>query len=490
MNRIKSAAIILVMAACLTGCAGMPENMSSSDELPCIFPDFTDISIPSNIAPLNFSADGGKARTVTLFEYGDNQSVIRGRDIRITRRKWRKMLDSGTIKVTVCQKRDNGGWISYRPFTWTVSDPVDRYVSYRLIPPSFRQYEEIILAQRDLSTFRERAFYRNSLVQKPAKGLGQCVNCHHFQNWSAENMQFHIRQYEGGTMLVTNGEPRLVHTERENGISAGVYPAWHPRLPLIAYSTNNTQQAFHTLHQNHIEVFDVESDLILYDIEHDSVCNIISTPDRMECFPNWSPDGRTLFFVSALPGEEIMNGGDVTALYNTIRYDLYSKSFDPDTRSWGETKLLYSASADSSSVTLPRVSPDGHHLMFARGGYGVFQIWHDDADLWMMDLCDSTMRPLDELNSNYAESYHSWSHDGRWVIFGTRREDAAFTRLYLSHMEEDGTFTKPFPIPQRDPHSNVLRLFSYNVPEFTTDRIGISPRRFARISGGNQRKRK
>ena len=471
--------LYLILTLAGAGCSHTPEQATETGSVPGIFPDYTNIVIPANIAPMNFNITDNADRYITIFSAGDKKIRIRGKSVRIPIRKWRKLLTEGNISVDI-YTADDRQWKHYDTFTMNVSQAVDPYVSYRLIPPSFRQYEEIILAQRDLTCFREKAFYRNTLVQKPSQGLGQCVNCHSFQNYRTDNMQFHIRQYKGGTLLVTGGKPQMVTIQTENAISQAVYPAWHPTLPLIAYSTNNTQQAFHTADPDRIEVFDVESNLILYDISRDTVTIIQDLPDQMECFPTWAPDGRTLYFVSAQISDELKNGGEVTQLYKTIRYDLYSKPYNPETGKWGESRLIYNASADSCSVTLPRVSPDGNYLMLAHGDYGVFQIWHRNSDLWMMNLNDTTVRALDELNSDCAESYHSWSHDGQWVVFGTRRQDNAFTRLYLSHINSDGTFTKPFAIPQKNPENNTLRLFSYSIPEFTIEPVWISPHRFAR----------
>ena len=96
-----------------------------------------------------------------------------------------------------------------------------------------------------------------------------------------------------------------------------------------------------------------------------------------------------------------------------------------------------------------------------------------------MDLTDRSIRRLDELNSPEVESYHSWSSNGKWVIFSTRREDGAYTRLYISHLEDNGTFSKPFALPQRDPDFNTEFLYSYNIPEFMKEPVRISPKQFA-----------
>ena len=74
---------------------------------------------------------------------------------------------------------------------------------------------------------------------------------------------------------------------------------------------------------------------------------------------------------------------------------------------------------------------------------------------------------------NEADSYHSWSSDGRWVMFGSRRLDGRYTRLYIAFLDPSGTPHKPFLLPQKDPRENQWRLKSYNVPEFITGEVDL-----------------
>ena len=171
----------------------------------------------------------------------------------------------------------------------------------------------------------------------------------------------------------------------------------------------------------------------------------------------------------------------IIADHKNIRYDLYSKPFDPDTRTWGPSQKILDASSVGMGVTLPRVSPDGRYLMFTMGEYGVFHIWHKDSDLYLMDLSNDMIRNLFEINSNNVESYHSWSSNGKWVIFSSRREDGGFTRFYLAHHDGAGNFAKPFALPQRDPDFSEQFLRSYNIPEFMIEPVRISAHTFSRF---------
>ena len=123
-------------------------------------------------------------------------------------------------------------------------------------------------------------------------GLRLGLNCHNYQAHNPERMQFHVRQHKGGTVICYDGKVEKVDMKYPGGISAGVYPAWHPTLPLIVYSTNRTGQTFHTFDTQKIEVQDTYSDLILYDVEKQEVQPLPRDTNDLDCFPFWSPDGK------------------------------------------------------------------------------------------------------------------------------------------------------------------------------------------------------
>ena len=474
--------LIFVLAACSPR---VPDSAKPLESLPPLFPDYADVTVPSNIAPLNFRIETDGARYVTVMTAGSQKFVTSGNKVIIPARKWDRLKQQGRIGVEI-YVRNGSEWSRYRPFSITLSDEIDPYISYRVIMPSIESYERLSINQRNLTSFSEKVIYANQMVQHDENG--QCINCHHYRNYTTDNMQFHARQYLGGTVMVIDGDLRKVNLKTDSTISAGVYPAWHPTHDYIAYSTNKTHQSIRSADRNRVEVADEESDLILYDIRNNTVSVIENDSAQFECYPAWSPDGRTLYYVSARYDAPFDSHRKDQVFLNSseIRYDLYCKPFDPDTKTWGQSELLYECSRDGMSATLPRVSPDGRLLMFSMAPYGVFHIWHRQSDLWVMDLKDKSIRRADEINSPEVESYHSWSSNGKWVIFSTRREDGAYTRLYISHLEADGTFSKPFALPQRDPDFNREFMYSFNIPEFMKEPVRISPKKFASFISGGQ----
>ena len=476
---MKSIKLYICSLVLLTACTSLPENCTKGSDVD-IFPDYTNITVPANIAPTNFLIQDQAGKYITLLESGNIKIKIKGQKVCIPIRKWKKLTAQGNITVTVYEEKTDK-WIQMNPFKIYVADDIDSFLSYRVIPPLFETYHRLSINQRNLTNFKEKVIYANSMASNGENT--QCINCHSFKNWHTDNMQFHIRQYLGGTILYRQGKLEKLNLKTDSTISAAVYPSWHPTHDYIAYSNNKTYQNFHTNHTNRIEVFDEVSDLILFNLADNSVSIIENDSAEFECYPSWSPDGKTLYYVSAnlgSPSELKKKGGAVAANYNgSFKYSLYAKDFNPEDRTWSEKRLFFNAAALDSSITWPRVSPDGRWLLCCISTHGVFPPNQEVSDLIVFDLRKGTRRYVDELNSNKSESYHSWSSNGKWVVISSRREDGVHTRPYFSHLNSDGTFTKPFMLPQKDPEFMHKFLYSFNIPEFTVEPVRVSARELA-----------
>lgn len=470
---------ILILALLAVACSPKePTGSAPTGTVPAIFPDYTDVTIPANIAPMNFLVDEQADEYITVLESAGGQVIIKGKQVRIPQAKWHKLVSAPEINVRVyC--RNGKQWSAYNPFKMTVSDDIDPYITYRIIPVAVESYEKLSLRQRNLTNFKEKVFFANTMVQTNADGT--CINCHHTQNGNPDNMMFHVRQYKGGTILVLDGKLSKVNMKTDSTISAGVYPSWHPTHDYIALSNNWTHQSVHAASHDKLEVIDENNDIILYDTKTNTVSVIENDSTELECFPGWSADGRTLYYVSAHyeapfgPGRE----NQIFLDRKKLHFNLYSKSFDPDNRTWGKKQLIYDAVAADSSMTWPRTSPDGRWMVCCISTHGIFPLDQIASDFVLFDLSDNSYRYIDEINSQYAESYHNWSSNSKWLMFSTRREDGVHTRLYFSHIDENGRFSKPIALPQRNPEFNREYLNAFNIPEFMKAPIRIKPRQFA-----------
>ena len=511
---------VLLLSACNR--VSIPSDFTQSDSLPKIYPDYVDVTIPVNIAPITFMMDTPADAMVARYSLlagspsEDPSPVLAGSPSELlcsdtegpSVDDWHQLLaaaQGNDLQVEVYAQR-GGKWTRYQPFTIHVSpDSIDPYISYRLISPSFVAYEVLTINQRCLENYDESVIYDNTLCSENSQG--QCINCHNYQQYNPDRMQFHARQKDGGTVIAYDGTLKRVNMRNDSILSAGVYPAWHPWLPFIVYSTDKTTQSFHTTDPNKIEVYDSESDLITYNVATDEVCNLENDTTEYEVFPCWAPDGKTLYYCSAhLDRQDSTISKEVETLrrIEELKYNIYRKSFNPDTYEFGPRELVFDAAAVDKSALWPRISPDGRFLLFTMTHFGYFPIWHHDADLWMLyltaapvladsasedaasdssivnsKLSNGKLRDLVELNSSDTESYHSWSSNGRWVIFSSRRDDGTFTRPFIAHIDKEGSATRPFELPMSRPDAHRLSMKSYNVPEFMRGPVTINPQTFA-----------
>jgi Tol biopolymer transport system component len=318
--------------------------------------------------------------------------------------------------------------------------------------------------QRRLEDFEETAVISNHLTGH------NCINCHSFPNQDPNQMVLHMRGKRGGTYLFQSGNITKLNGKVSDKIPSLVYPSWHPSGDFIAFSTNQTRQAFHFNDENRIEVMDYSSDVLLYDVKNNEVMTVpqLFSDKAFETFPHFSPDGKTLYFCSA-------EAQKMPEDYQKVKYSLCSIAFNPDTRTFGnQVDTLYNGKETGKSVSFPRVSPDGKFLAFTLSGYGNFSIWHKDSDLYLANLQDGTIVPLEGANSDNVESYHSWSSNSRWLVFSSRRIDGLYTHPHLIHIDAEGKAGKPFILSQKDATFYSSFMQSFNIPEFVKGPVEYS----------------
>ncbi|MBP3227732.1 MAG: PD40 domain-containing protein [Bacteroidaceae bacterium] len=481
--------VALLALAGLAACAPearVPDGATPVKEQAAIYPDYIDVTVPPNIAPLNFlSENEGDAFVAAVRGKAGEIVAAAGSDAKLQfdPAEWRRLLQASkgqTLSVTLYARRD-GAWVSFPAWSLDVApDNIDRYLSYRLIEPSYELYRQLGLYQRDLETFDEFTIYENNRDYE--EDNNHCVNCHNYQAYDTKRMLFHVRAKHGGTVFIQDGKVRKMNMKVDSVLSNCVYPTWHPTQPWVVFSSNLTGQAFQMRNQNKIEVVDYGSDLVFYDAERGTLTNILKTDLDMETFPCWAPDGRKLYYcmahVDSFVGKpDSVRPDIVMQLHDSLRYNIYSLTFDPTTRRFGEPQIEVRCDTigGGQSATVPRVSPDGRYLLFTLGGYGQFHIWHGDSEQWVKDLQTGRVYPLTAANSPEQDSYHTWSSNGRWIAFSSRREDANFTRPAIAYFDRDGRPRKAFILPQEDPEYHRLFFKSYNVPELTRSRVPLSP---------------
>jgi hypothetical protein len=468
MKKTPITLMVALVAIFLASCNSGIEKFTEIDRIPFLFPDYTGIVIPPNIAPLNFKiSEPGVEFEVRIFTNQEKQLIIRSKKptIQINGNKWHKMLKVGMgskLSVEVFVKQANGNWQKFQTITNEISnDSIDSHLAYRLINTGYVYWNSLGIYQRNLENFDEKPIVENKSFE-----FG-CLNCHSFNRNNPNEMMIHIRAVHGGTILSQNGMLSKIDTKSKFTLSAGVYPSWHPDGKHIAFSVNNINQFFAT-GDVRIEVADEYSDLVIYDIETNTVITSpkVSTENR-ENLPIWSPDGKYLYFTSAPSSANL----DIRI---HPKYGLKRIAFDVKTNNWGDIESVLAFDDTSKSISFPKISPDGKFLMFCMSDYGYFTIHHPMADLYLLNLETGNYHEM-EINSPQTDSYHCFSSNGKWFVFSSKRMDGLFTRPFFSHLDKEGNASKPFVMPQEDPDFYNAFIKNYNVPELITGEVKVSP---------------
>lgn len=462
--------LIYLTALALTACGyESTHNANHIDTLPPIYPDYTGVTVPLNICPLNFDmADDGYQMIDATIEGNNGYIHCQNKGaIEIPMGKWRKLLAQNagdTLRVTVCAKKD-GKWSRYNSFGIAVStDSIDYAIVYRRIAPAFETFSNIGIYERDLSSFDEHTIMDDNLLQMA------CMNCHNFNRNNPDDLILHVRGPQGGTFIQKQRNLQYYNTKTDSTLNNFAYSYWHPDGRYIVFSMNTTRQIFHTAADKRIDVFDGQSDICVYDSETEE---ILYAPHlrthSFENFPAFSADGSRIYFATADSTTMPLN-------FEKIRYYICSVGFDANGGTVGATvDTIIDLRPQGLSASVPKPSFDGKYIMFNSLTHGNFPIWHSAADLWLHNIATGDTYPLTEANSPKSEAYHNWSSNSHWYCVASRRDDDLHSRLYFARIGDDGKSTKPFMLPQIDPKNYYEQtLQSFNSPEFSIKPVGLN----------------
>ena len=433
-------------------CSHAPKDVVELDTLPPIYPDYCNVTIPENIAPLNFllradcEAIEVKAGELVLNASG-NEAVFDIDD-------WKTLMQQSSgkeIEVTITALV-NGTWKQYKSFRWqVVGDRVDPYLTYRLIEPDYEIWNHVQIQQRCVENFEVNALGHYEQLEN------RCMNCHTYANQDPSLSMMYVRGPGGGAILNSNGELQKLN------IPGSVYFGFSPTGRYITYSTQKIIPAFHSLASKRLEVYDAASNVFVADMQEHRVISspLLSDSLKFETFPTFSPDGKYIYYCTA---DTVSLPRDI----KNLQYSLVRIPFDETTGTIGtQVDTLFS----QRSVCHPRISPDGRYLLYTVADYGTFPIWHPEADLQMMNLQTGAIDSLSIANSEKSDTYHAWSSNSRWFVFASKRDDGLYGKPYFCYVDSHGKAHKPFCLPQQHPTFYDNNLKSFNAPELGKGKV-------------------
>lgn len=463
----------------LTACVSAPHDARIAEFALEMYPDYQDVTIPCNIAPLNFLLRGEYSAINLHIEGKDHNSIdqtCKGHKLVFRDDIWQQIIGrhlNDSVEVTVSAEKD-GQWWQFPSFKWYISaDSIDSFITYRLIEPGYEVWDKVCIEERCIENFETR-------LLADGKELGnRCMNCHTHGGDKGQYSFFHLRGEKGGTILNRDGKLRKVNMKTPDMKSGTVYGDWHPSGQYAVFSSNVIIPAFHTVKSHRLEVYDTMSDLCVADFDNNKILFpevADNSCQSFETFPCFSADGRSIYFcTSPNPcGDTIPSAQELEDHIKELHYSLCRIDFHPENGTFGtQVDTIYNARIEGGSANFPKCSADGKFLCFTRSDHGTFPIWHQEATLCFIPLNDTiqaTELPM-VIDSQENGTYHTWSHNSKWIAFASKRADGQYGRVHFMHIGNGYSkqyLSKPLTMPQKDPEMDDWDLRSYNIPDLSS----------------------
>ncbi|MBO4657736.1 MAG: PD40 domain-containing protein [Bacteroidales bacterium] len=467
---IYRSAIVAAASLLLLACShGDPATAIAGSEGPLvIYPDYKDVTIPANIAPLNYRyAMAGVRKARTTFTLDGKVVTIRGTRVEWPLAKWKSFLADAAGKAISVEAE---AVVDGRPMkdSWVIyvsEDAIDGWLTYRLIEPAYQMWNEVSIMERNIETFSETVICDHTLTDNA------CMNCHIHGQQRGDLSLYYIRGPQGGAVLNRDGKLRKLTLNAEGMLSGTVYGEIHPSGRFGVFSTNIILPGLHTTAGSRMEVYDTASDLTVADFDRNEMINLphVARADAFETFPCFSADGNSVFYCVA-------DTLQVPERVHEVLYSLVRADFDASNGHISEqVDTVWSGPANNASVCHPKASPDGHWLMFTVADYGTFPLFHTESTLYLADLATGEVRALESIKGDKSDTYHSWSSSSRWFVFASKRGDGQYGKPYFCHLDTDGNPTKPFVLPQKSSRFYDYNFRSFNIPDLARASTGMTP---------------
>lgn len=250
-----------------------------------------------------------------------------------------------------------------------------------------------------------------------AQNSAGCVGCHTISTSSGRIAA--VTTTATGFLQITTLDGQIVQTP---DIRAS-YLAWSPDGSQLAFSQNDED----------IAILDIDSGSI-------TLAPGASDPGVIETMPAWSPDGQTLAFVRSTrssSGFNVTNDADIFTV----------------PVAGGDPTPLVGASGDGLNY-YPAYSPDGQWLAFTRHTNTASEDTYSasEAEIFLAPAAGGERLrlaandgPAGERLTNVSNSWATWSRDGRFLAFSSKRNDPHYD-IFITQVAADGSTGPAIPL--------------------------------------------
>jgi len=223
-----------------------------------------------------------------------------------------------------------------------------------------------------------------------------------------------IRASQGNNQIIFEQEVYLhifdIKSNNEKKLTVGVAADLLELRPRFVQGTNNIRSADLSPAGSRA-VFDFRGDIISLPAEKGDPRNLTLTTNAHENYPSWSPDGKTIAYLSDASGE----------------YMLHLKSQDGK----GEPKVI--KLTGSGFYAYPKWSPDSKKISYV-----------DNArNLYILDIPSNTIKKIDSdeiyFPGAFRNLFSDWSSDSKWIVY-TKILETNFRVVYLYSIDQQKSF--------------------------------------------------
>ncbi|MCY1722640.1 tetratricopeptide repeat protein [Prolixibacteraceae bacterium Z1-6] len=341
-------------------------------------------------------------------------------------------------------------------------DSVNSPIFYRAVPLPFKyatsHLDSIKYMLGDISS---------TANPKPLlENLPVCGNCHSF---SPDGKQFAMDVDAFGD----KGSYLIANVEKKVEMSPEKFITWSDfqeksTMALLSQISPNGKYVLSTLDDNEIFesrdhpeysqlFFPIKGILALYDIEKKEFKALRGADDTMFVQSNshWAPDNKTIYFARSKAIQRKESGMTFgTGIYDINKFQAVRDSFLKGKKHFkfdlmklafnngagGKPEYIPGASQNDKSNYFPKISPDGRWMIFCQAED--YMLLQPDSKLYIMPTDGSAVPRVMNCNTNNMNSWHSWSPNGKWIVFSSKYF-GAYTQLFLAHVDENGMDAPP-----------------------------------------------